>query len=116
MPQPQLDLRGLPVWERPALVLDAFDTLAPGETLTLVTENEPRGLYAGIAQARKDQAIFDPTRIAQSEWHVRLTRTAEYDAITPFAVLGRTLPFGTLPPEAIARVAAVSVILSARRG
>lgn len=116
MPKTQIDLRGLPVWERPARVLDVFDALAPGETLTVVTENEPRGLYAGISTSRKDQTIYDPMRVSESEWHIRLKRSSLSDDLTPFAVLSRTRVFSGLDPEIVAKVAAVSAMITARRG
>ena len=112
-----IDLRGLPVWERPSRVLDRFDRLAPGETLTFVTENEPRGLSARIEESRKHELIVDPRRVGESEWHVLLTR-ARLNGESPAAVgvLHRTVAFNELPENVLSQLAAASSMHAMRRG
>lgn len=115
--QVPIDLRGLPVWERPDLILTEFDTLAPGESLTLITENEPRGLYGRIEFSRQHQVIFDPTRVGESEWHIRLTRAELINGVpAPAAVFHRALAFRGIQPESIAHLAAAASVHVARRG
>jgi CRP-like cAMP-binding protein/uncharacterized protein (DUF2249 family) len=75
-----IDLRGLPVWERPAPVFEAFDRLPVGGKVTYVTENEPRGLGARIAQALTNQMRIEPLRVASDQWRVSLTRIEPFDA------------------------------------
>ena len=40
-----LDLRPVPPAERHPMIHEAFDDLAPGETLTIVNDHEPKPLF-----------------------------------------------------------------------
>jgi uncharacterized protein (DUF2249 family) len=118
MEKERLDLRKLPVWERPGKVFDLFDSLPPGGSLTLVTDNEPRGLASQIEQARKHQLILDPCRIGDNEWVIQITRSHpnETEAPTPLAILKHTPAFGALQPAVLERLAAESSLHTVRRG
>ena len=111
-----LDLRGLPVWERPARVFDAFDRLPPGETLLFITENEPRGLASRIEQSRKHELILEPHRVGDREWHVAMTRAAvEIDAPSPIGILKRCRVFANVDDLTRSRLASVATLHTARR-
>jgi uncharacterized protein (DUF2249 family) len=69
----EIDLRNLPVWERPDLVGKALDRLPSGASLTLILENEPRALSSRITQDRPDRFVIESRRIASRVWHLRLT-------------------------------------------
>jgi len=117
MESPRLDLRALPVWERPAKVFDAFDNLPPGGTLAVTTDHEPRGLAGRIEQGRRLQVIVDTRRTGEREWVVYLTRTAvDTDAPSPLGVIIRTAVFMTLDDAARERLAADATLLTVRRG
>lgn len=57
MPARTIDLREIPPPERHPLIHDAFDDLAPGETLEIVNDHEPKPLFYEF-QAEVD--TFDP--------------------------------------------------------
>lgn len=100
-----LDLRGLPVWERPGNVFDRFDRLALGESMALLTENEPRGLAARIEQLRPSQARVEAMRTGDGEWRVTLTRLEmERAAASIASVLRRCGIFADLDDAARARL------------
>lgn len=65
-----LDLRGTPVWERPEQVTDALARLGPAGAVNIVTENEPRGLVAGIRERRSNGITIKTRRMAEREWHL----------------------------------------------
>jgi CRP-like cAMP-binding protein len=91
----RLDLRTLPVWERPGKIAEAFDRLAVGGSFTVITDNEPRGLSFRIEQIRPHEVLFDPRRTGEREWVVRLTRVAvENDAPSPVGVSLHTIRRG----------------------
>ena len=102
-----IDVRGLPVWERPGRVFDRFDRLALGSKLTFVTEYEPRGLATRIEMQRPEQARVETIRIADDQWHVTLTRL-ELERSTPSvaSLLRRCSVFTSLDDVARARLAA----------
>lgn len=113
----RLDLRGMPVWERPARVLDVFDRLPPGQTVLFITENEPRGLGTRIEQSRKHELILDSRRVGDHEWHVAMTRASiEIDAPSPMGILKRSRVFSSLDDVLRSKLAAVATLHTARRG
>jgi CRP-like cAMP-binding protein/uncharacterized protein (DUF2249 family) len=117
MESPRLDLRALPVWERPAKVFDLFDSLPPGGTLAFVTDHEPRGLAGRIEQGRKHQVIVDARRTGEREWIVYITRASvETDGLTPLGVILRTAVFSGLDDGVRVNLAADASMLVIRRG
>ena len=112
----RVDLRGLPVWERPRIVFEILDRLPPGTSLTVVTENEPRGMSARFAASHK-QVLVDQRRVAAREWHLTLT-IAEHqgDSVTAEAILRRALPFTGLNGDALSRITEMATQHTARRG
>ncbi len=113
----RLDLRGLPVWERPTRVLDVFDRLPPGQAVVFITENEPRGLGTRIEESRKHELILDTRRVGDREWHVVMTRAAvETDAPSPMGILKRSRVFSHLDEVSRSKLAAVATLHTSRRG
>jgi CRP/FNR family transcriptional regulator, cyclic AMP receptor protein len=110
----RLDLRSLPVWERPAKVLDLLERIPVGETLTFVTENEPRGLAFRLEIGRAHELIVDHRRVGEREWIVQITRTVlEADAPSPLGVVERTPVFAALPAverEALANASTLHTV------
>lgn len=112
-----LDLRRVPIPERTAKVVAVLDALPPGGVITLVTDNEPRGLTSSIEQERKNQVVFDPLRIGNSEWVISVRRSsAESELTTALAMLKRSPIFNTLAPASLERLASDSTIHTVRRG
>ena len=112
----RIDLRGMPVWDRPAMVFEAFDRLTNGETLVAVTEHEPRGLAASLQQLRRDHMMLARRRVGSHEWHVTMRRLNGERATTPESILHRTPLFCDLSKEALAVLAQAATIHTARRG
>jgi len=110
-------LRRLPVWERPKKVLEIFDRLPPGGSLTFLTENEPRGLAFRLELGRRHEIILDHRRVGENEWLVELTRASvEPDAPSPLGVVTRTAAFSRLNDDVRAAIAADGSLHTIRRG
>ncbi len=102
-----VDVRGLPVWERPGRIFERFDQLALGETVAFLTENEPRGLAGRIEQHRPSQARVETMRVGDGEWRISLTRVdVERAASTVASVFRRCSIFSGLDDVARARLVA----------
>ena len=52
--QQEIDVRGLPPFQRHGKVLELFDTLKPGEALSVVNDHEPVHLVAFMKHERRD--------------------------------------------------------------
>jgi CRP/FNR family transcriptional regulator, cyclic AMP receptor protein len=117
MENARIDVRGLPVWERPAVVREAFDRLPDGVGLTIVTENEPRGLIARLGQRGRPDVTCEPRRIGTREWHVTLRRIAvSEDHLTAAGILRRCAIFADLNANEREILAADAALVSIRRG
>ncbi len=112
----RIDLRGLPVWDRPSAVFEAFDRLTDGEMLTVVTENEPRGLTASLQQSRQGELLLAPHRVGAEEWHVTLRRPKGGVDTSQSALLGRSPVFCDLPELALHALANAATVHTVRRG
>lgn len=112
----RLDLRGLPVWDRPGAVFEAFDRLTDGEMLTVVTENEPRGLAASLQQTRGNDFLLAPRRVGAQEWHVTLRHSKRGVESSQSAALSRSPVFCDLPELALHALAQAGTAHSSRRG
>jgi CRP/FNR family transcriptional regulator, cyclic AMP receptor protein len=117
MESERLDLRTVPVWERPAKVFDVFDALPPGGSVTLVTDNEPRGLATRIEQGRRHQVILDPRRVGTSEWVIHITRsTHEPDGVSVLSAIKRVPAFANVRPDTFEVLAREATVHTVRRG
>lgn len=114
----EIDLRGLPVWERPDLVRKALDRLPSGASLTLITENEPRALSSRITQDRPERFVVETRRIASRVWQLRLThRQGEAnDRNSASQHLSRCPAFATLDAGVRAELAGAVLWQTGRRG
>lgn len=112
-----VDLRGLPTWERTGVVTGAFNDLPGASAMTIITENEPRGLSVWLAQVLDADIMLDPRRVGNAEWHITLQRAhPNGDAVSPEVVLKRSAVFRDLPPAAIEALAASATLQGSRRG
>ncbi len=64
MSETTLDLRDVPPPERHPKIHDAFDDLAPGETLTIVNDHEPKPLFY---EMKAEVPEFDAERYSVEE-------------------------------------------------
>jgi CRP-like cAMP-binding protein len=114
----EIDLRGIPAWDRPGLVREALDRLPSGASLTLVTENEPRALSARLTQDRPDRYLVETRRVATRVWQLRLTRRpgdgSERTATAQH--LAQCVAFANLDPAARDDLAAATIVQVGRRG
>jgi len=69
-----IDVRPIPPPERHAKIFAAFDALAEGEELLLISDHEPRPLRAQFAERRAGSHVWMQRMIAQDEWRVTLRR------------------------------------------
>ncbi len=119
MVQPaEIDLRGLPAWERPDLVRKALDRLPSGASLTLITENEPRALSQRITQDRTDRFVVETRRIASRVWQLRLTpRSGEaMERSSSQQHISRCPPFAALDAGVREELSAAALWQTGRRG
>ena len=114
----EIDLRGLPVWERPDLVRKALDRLPSGASLTLITENEPRALSSRITQDRPERFVVETRRVASRVWQLRLThRPGEASERNSAAQhLSRCPAFAALDVGVREELASAAVWQTGRRG
>ena len=119
MVQPaEIDLRGVPVWERPDVVRKALDRLPSGASLTLITENEPRALSSRVTQDRPDRFVVETRRVASRTWQLRLTPRAgeATDRNVAAQHLSRCPAFAALDSSVRSELAAAAVWQTGRRG
>jgi uncharacterized protein (DUF2249 family) len=114
----EIDLRGLPVWERPDLVRKALDRLPSGGSLTLITDAEPRALSSRVTQDRPDRFVVETRRVGSRVWQLRLThRPGELaDRNSAAQHLSRCPAFAALDAGVRSELAAAAVWQTGRRG
>jgi CRP-like cAMP-binding protein/uncharacterized protein (DUF2249 family) len=117
MDSTHVDVRGLPTWERPGIIREALDRLPDGVAITLITENEPRGLASRIVQRQRGELICEPRRIGRQEWHITLRRIpVDGDRLSAVGVLRRAGVFAGLDERAREVLASSAAIFTLRRG
>ena len=71
-----LDVRDLPPWERHPRIFETFDSLAPGESLRLVNDHDPRPLHYEFMHERAGQFEWSSEEKAPREWVARIVKKA----------------------------------------
>ncbi len=71
-----LDVRELIPRERHATIFARFDALAPGETLRLINDHDPKPLYYQLMAERSGMFIWEPEQQGPEDWVIRIRKTA----------------------------------------
>jgi len=71
-----LDVRELIPRERHATIFARFDALAPGETLRLINDHEPKPLYYQLMAERSGLFAWEPEQQGPEVWVIRIRKTA----------------------------------------
>lgn len=70
-----LDVRELPPWERHPKIFDIFDNqLAPGDTLQLINDHDPRPLHYQFMAERPGQFEWTPSEENPRKWVALIKR------------------------------------------
>jgi uncharacterized protein (DUF2249 family) len=92
---PTLDLRPLAPAARHALVYQALDALAPGETLELVNDHQPSPLRYELEATRAGQFAWQDGASGPDVFSARITARARTIDVRPALARGDE-PFGTI--------------------
>jgi len=76
----KIDLREVPARDRQALVLNTYRTLEPGQSLELLTDQDPESLVEALHE--RDPRGFGWVRSDATDgaWRVRIVRRTKADA------------------------------------
>lgn len=111
-----IDVRNIPVGRRHPLIFAAFDALADGQAITLLTDHEPRPLHAEFGQSRRDRFAWTQRCVADRHWEAVIRKVApSEDSDDVRAVIRRCAPFAHLAPTLVERLAESSRIVAIRR-
>lgn len=69
-----LDVRSIVPRERHPLIFRTFDALAPGESLVLVNDHDPKPLYYQLMAERPGQVGWDYVEEGPTVWQVQITK------------------------------------------
>lgn len=70
----RLDFRSRPPFERLEALLCAYHELAEGGSIVIITDNEPRPLFARLYEAHRNAFVWDQQYVGDREWTTRITR------------------------------------------
>lgn len=71
-----LDVRPLPPARRHELIFSTFDSLAPGQSIELVNDHDPKPLRYQLSAEHPDQFSWDYLETGPQAWRVRIARNA----------------------------------------
>jgi len=71
-----LDVRAVPPGRREDTVVERFLALAPGESFTLVSDQDPRTLRARLAMDHSEAFHWDVLQPGSPIWRVRVERVS----------------------------------------
>lgn len=101
MPASVLDLRPFHPRERHPLIFDRLAALAPGDTLRLVNDHDPRPLRYQLDAERPGQLRWEAVTAGPEVWEVDLTSRAHVVDARPILAAGDE-PFGAIMDAAAA--------------
>lgn len=98
----RLDVRTIPTPQRHPKIFALFDALAPGQSLLLSSDHEPRPLRAEFDRKRAGTYRWTQRQVGDGSWEVRLEHAETESARSPlFTTLARTAVFAHVDPADI---------------
>ncbi len=70
-----VDVRAVAPAQRHQRIFEAFESLAPGETFTLVNDHDPKPLYYQFQAERAGEFTWDYAEQGPSVWRVVIGKT-----------------------------------------
>ena len=71
-----LDVREMIPRERHSTIFARFDALAPGETLRLINDHDPKPLYYQMMAEHPETFAWEPEQQGPEVWVIRIRKTA----------------------------------------
>ena len=109
-----LDSRSLPVTNRNAIILEAFDRLQLGGVLELGDERDPRALRNEFQERRPGRFAWGARNLGSGRWLVRLERVDEHADVATF--LSHCTAFANARASTVRELAATATERSYRAG
>lgn len=72
---PTFDLRTKAPHERVEILLDAYARLSQSKSLSIITEIEPRSLFARLYESHRNDFVWDQQYVGEREWVTQITRS-----------------------------------------
>ncbi len=91
-----VDVRETAPRDRHPLIFDTFDGLAPGETMRLVNDHDPKPLYYQFMAERPGQVEWEYVEQGPEVWQVRIGKAASSGQPTPSQQFGQKPSVGML--------------------
>ncbi|HEU0055209.1 MAG TPA: DUF2249 domain-containing protein [Longimicrobium sp.] len=80
----RLDVRGIPPRDRFAVIMTAYQGLAPGQALELTVDHDPECMYFTLLGTRGAEAFsFEYAQRGPEVWRVSVTKLQEAEARAP---------------------------------
>lgn len=76
-PEIQIDVREITPRDRHPLIFRTYDELAPGASLLLVNDHDPKPLYYQLNAERTNLGGWDYLEAGPEVWQVRVSKKAE---------------------------------------
>lgn len=70
----EVDVRSIPPFQRHPLIFDTFFSLAPGETMTLINDHDPKPLYYQFAAEQAGKFDWEYQEQGPTTWKVLITK------------------------------------------
>ena len=71
-----IDVRDMAPRERHPLIFATFDGLAPGDSLLLLNDHDPKPLFYQMQAERPGQVSWEPEEEGPEEWRIRIAKVA----------------------------------------
>ena len=71
-----LDVRQMPPWERHPKIFELFDGLAPGDTLLLINDHDPRPLHYQFMNERTGKFEWHSQEKGPQHWEATIKKVA----------------------------------------
>ena len=91
----EIDVRTIPPRDRHPLIFEQLDALAPGTSLRLVNDHDPKPLRYQIDAERPDQFRWEYVEDGPERWEIDITSRAHVVDARPIIAAGEE-PFATI--------------------